>query len=153
MAEDSFYPEITEDQLWPFLIVKRQLQENPDLFDDPDCPYNEDIKGFFVSIPRTGLADEIDDTSVGDLKAEAARLYRELKEFGKTLEAGDTSERNTYFRLSVALLEKILELEERAAGLQNFKHFRDTILQIMEDILTPDQRTKVMDRLEESING
>lgn len=153
---EAFYPEITEDQLWPFLIVKRLLQENPDLFDDPKCPYNEGIRGFFASIPLgddTSVEGEISEVLVEDLEEEASRLYQELKKFGQSLEAGDTSERNTYFRLSVSLLEKILELKERAVGLKNVKHFTDTVLQIMEDILTPDQRTKIMDRLQESIDN
>ena len=150
--DERYYPDITEDQLWPFSIVKRQLEEDPDYLDDPECPYSGDIRRFFGKVP-TEDSGETTKASVDDInfESEVSKLYKQLKEFGDGLETGDTSEKNTYFRLSVSLLKDILDLKERAAGLNHFKEFTDAVLQIMGDILTPDQRTRVMNRLRDII--
>lgn len=142
---DKFYPEIPEGAIWTLGVIKQHLSENPDYLTDPDCPYPEDVLKFFG--PAVGKADEADEAEAADLEEETSRLYTELKAFGKALQSGDTAEKNTYFRLSVSLLEKLLDLKERTVGLKQVTEFTNTVLLIMEDELSPDIRTKIVHRL------
>ncbi len=147
---DKFYPEIPEGAVWALGIVKQHLIENPDYLSDPECPYDEDVLKFFgagMPMVTTELIADSEDEEVHDLEGETSRLYTELKAFGVALQAGDTSEKNTYFRLSVSLLEKLLDLKERTIGVKQVTEFTNTVLTIMEDELTPDIRTKIVHRL------
>lgn len=150
-ATERFFPEISEDELWKFQIIKRQLEADPAYFDDPDCPYGGQLRRFFTGIQQQPNEEsgEVDETTLED---EANRLYRELKEYGNKLDPEDTSEHNTYFRLSVSLLEKIISLKERAAGVKKVNEFTRTVLNIMEDELNPDQRTAITQRLRDLIS-
>lgn len=149
---DKFYPEIPEGAVWALGIVKQHLIENPDYLSAPECPYNSEVLKFFgagMPMVTTELVADGDGEveEVHDLEGETSRLYTELKAFGIALQSGDTSEKNTYFRLSVSLLEKLLDLKERTIGVKQVTEFTNTVLTIMEDELTPDIRTKIVHRL------
>jgi hypothetical protein len=151
---ERFFPQISEEELWKFQVVKRQLEADPAYFEDPSCPYGGEVRRFFTGIrdrqESQQPGEEVDETTLED---EANRLYRELKDYGNKLDPEDTSEHNTYFRLSVSLLEKIISLKERAAGVKKVNEFTRTVLNIMEDELSPDQRTAITQRLRDLIQG
>lgn len=145
---DKFYPEIPEGAVWALGIIKQHLIENPTYLSDPDCPYDEDVLKFFAAKEGEQRGETGgEEIHIDDLEGETSRLYKELKTFGDALTKGDTAEKNTYFRLSVSLLEKLLDLKERAVGLKQVTEFTSTVLTIMEDELTPDIRTKIVHRL------
>ena len=88
------------------------------------------------------MSDEI------DVAVETTRIFDELKTYGDRVQAyGEASELNTYFRVSANLLERLLDCQERAAKLKEYKEFTDVVIETMEDYLTPDQRNAFMDRL------
>lgn len=152
-ATERFFPDISEKELWKFQIIRKQLDADPAYLDDPNCPYGNDIRRLFSAIRAPEAQQRGDDAGLTDLEAEVRRLYQELQEYGEKLEPDDTSGHNTYFNRSVSLLEKMVALQERAAGVKKVNEFTGRVLQIMEDVLTPDQRMAVMTRLRDIING
>ena len=148
---DRYYPAVDEETI---LMIRRLSASDPDYFTDPDCPYSPELiaslggkagEGELPAVPA-GFTLNLDN-----IDGELDRLYNQLRQFGESLERADAAEKNTYFRLSVTLLEKMTELKERAVGVRQTKEFTDTVLRIMEDQLTPDQRTKIMHQLEATL--
>lgn len=87
-----------------------------------------------------------------DVEAEAGRLYHQLCDFGDdAVHEGDPGAVNTYLRLSTALFEKLVELQERARKVKEVDVFHNLVLEIMETELTGDQRTRIISRLREHL--
>lgn len=148
---ERFYPQIASDQLQPLQIVRRLMKSDPGYLDDSECPFDEDTKEFLRSICGIAAATSGEAPAVfDDLNAEVARLYKELTDFGQKVGKDDNAQQNTYFRLSGSLLEKLIELKERAIGIKFYEQFTNTTLQIMEDELPPDRRTSVIARMKEA---
>jgi len=82
-----------------------------------------------------------------NVSEELDRIYNLLQECYEQIELAEPAEKNTFFRLSVNLLEKFLELKERAAKVEQVIDFQNCMLEIMDNIMRPEQRTEVMDRL------
>lgn len=158
------YPQIDPKMLVPLRIIAAELAENPGYLDDESCPYDPDLKDFLSvfgpqnikNTPQTGPKSSFLG-SRGDkwaaMEGEAAALYQELKDFGENLSVDDVAERMSYFRTSTSLLEKIISINERAMGLKQIHEFQQTVLDVIENVLTTDQRTKVMGLLKASIDG
>jgi hypothetical protein len=82
-----------------------------------------------------------------DVEAEVVELFQLVKGYGKAIGFdGEPSEMNVFFRVSAILLEKLVDLQERAANVKMVKEFQDTIIEIMED-MPPDIRAEFMRRL------
>jgi len=150
-----FYPEIDEKNL---KLIQKLQSEDATYLQDDQCPYSEDIKKLFMIADSTSDFDiqDIDieglDTDDGML-AEVMTLYAHLKQFGTEMRNSDTaSEKNTYFKLSATLLEKLIVMRERVINIQKMQVFQDTVLQIMEDELDPTQRTAVMNKLKKAVD-
>lgn len=145
----NFYPAL------PTQLLKQVMdlyENNPEYFSDPECPYDQRIKDLFTCTNPVNDFDSHAHVSkpMGetDLQQEIADLYEGLKTYGETAKTSDNaSDRNTYFRLSVGLLEKIVELKERLIYIQNVNTFIETVLDAMGDILNPDQRNEFTARV------
>jgi len=147
--DDRYFPPIPPAVVAHLATIRMLADEDPGYFEDPNCPYDEELVALFVKEPEPQVDIGPGERWDGDFDAEAERLYTELRSFGQSLDSADTAEKNTYFRLSVSLIEKLVELKERAVGVKKVREFTDTVLQIMEDELSPDQRTAIMKRLRE----
>jgi hypothetical protein len=141
-----YYPAFPEKEVWALKVMKQSLEEDPDYFNHPDCPYGDDLKAVFdvVRVTQTSSVGNVDE-----LEAEVTVLFEELKEFGGDLEKTDVSERMAWFRTRTSLLEKILDIKKEAAGVKQVQEFQNRVLGILEDVMTPDQRTEIMQRLKE----
>jgi hypothetical protein len=160
---DFHFPDITDHAAWAFNLVFTLAKEDAAYINSPDCPYDEGVKKIIrlatqvipVAAPSTEAPksstpiseDEIDATLAEDLHS----VFRELKDYGKTIAQSDQTERMAYFRTATSLLERLVNAREKALGVKQIKDFQDTVLTIMEDTLTIDQRTEVMERLRSSI--
>jgi hypothetical protein len=135
-------------------LALQLLEQDPGLLADPDCPYSADTKAFLEGL---GAKTEVPDGAPADkwakLERETGRLYDELKDSKDNLSIEDHAERMSYFRTATSLLDKLVGLQERAVGLKAIGTFHQTVLDIMEDILDPGQRTEVMQRLEKVVRG
>lgn len=144
------YPDLNEQLSVVFDLIRA---ENGYL-EDPDCPYSAETKAFLTKFVES---DEISSEEPQDkwrkLERETQSLYDELKNSKDNLSIEDHAERMSYFRTATSLLDKLVGLQERAVGLKAIGTFHQTVLDIMEDILDPGQRTEVMQRLETVIKG
>lgn len=148
--EMAIFPDLNHE-LGLFLQL---LKQEPGLLTDPEAPYSADT----IAALR-GLGDKVEEVAEAPadkwakLERETQRLYDELKDSKDNLSIEDHAERMSYFRTATSLLDKLVGLQERAVGLKAIGTFHQTVLDIMEDILDPGQRTEVMQRLEKVIKG
>lgn len=122
--------------------------------DDDEAPYSMETK--LALLKLLAPVDEVVETPRDKwekLERETQRLYDELKDSKDNLSIEDHAERMSYFRTATSLLDKLVGLQERAVGLKAIGQFHQTVLDIMEDVLDPGQRTEVMERLQKVIKG
>lgn len=161
---DLFYPELNLSTLKNIQIVRQLMLEHPHYF--MESPYSGEVENFFNTIfpakdkkPSEKLSDfEIAADTLdlegpnkwSNLAKEAAKLYTGLKLVKHDTES--PNEQLAYFKTATSLLEKLVGLEERAMGLKKVHEFHSVVMGIMEEILTPTQRTDVMEKLQHSID-
>ncbi|AJD82900.1 hypothetical protein PJWF_00006 [Achromobacter phage JWF] len=157
------YPPLDEKVTWALGVIATLASEHEDYFLHPDCPYEgrtlvllqalvlppegggEDGQGAVLP-PVQVTAEDLANIDSG-LEEDLLRVLLELKRHGATLTNVEQSEKMAYFRTITSLLEKLVLLRERAAGVKQVKEFESAVLGVMEDVLDPEQRTKVMDGL------
>lgn len=147
----NHYPPLNEPQL---KLVLTLYEANPDYFNHPDCPYSKEIKDlfqgelavkYFDSHVGGSGSDELDDATT--MKA-LTELYTKLKDYWDDVKDSDkATDKNTFFRVSASLLEKVVLLKEKQSNIMLVDSFINEVLNIMGDICTPDQRNEVIDRL------
>lgn len=77
-------------------------------------------------------------------------IYRQIKDYGDAVKFSDKSaDKNTYFKLSVSLLERMITMKEKMSNIKAVDTFTSGVISIMEDILTTEQRIIVRERLKE----
>ena len=132
-----------------------QLYESfPDYFDSPDCPYPDTIKDLFRgelayldfdshdTKSSNPLTDDEIIKNISDIHSKLQNYWNDVKNSDKG------SDKNTFFRVSVALLEKLVSLRKEMSGIKHANQFIAETMTIMEDVLSADQRNEVMERLE-----
>lgn len=150
-----YYPPINEKNL---VVLIKLAKQHSDYFTSEDCPYGSAVAQLdFNSPPNTPstFGDfELPEEDIGDLSdtsnllAETQRLYRELQFMGKDMNKNTSSaERNTYFKLSATLLDKLIDMQERVVTVAGLARMQELMLQIMADEVTVDNRNNILDRL------
>ena len=147
------YPNIDEKNLFYMLAI---AESNPEFFTNPKCPYSERFKDLFKPKTISAGIESIDPSepmSDQDILKRINALARQLETYGKTaIESGNSSDANTFFRLSASLTERIISMRERVANIISVNEFVEEVLNVMEDILNADQRNEVTDRLKKFDN-
>lgn len=155
-----FYPKITATNLAPLRLIREQMQHFPDYLTSSECPYDYDVKEFLQSLAQGGGEGVVVEESAfigqhGDkwtaLENHATELFTELKSFGAKINTSNTSEKMSYFRTITSLLDKITSINERAMGLRHVSEFITTVIDILDNICTEDQRTEFMEQLRAAI--
>jgi hypothetical protein len=140
----GYFPNITEEMLTPFQALIAQLATDPKVLDQPECPYNSAVKDFLrrlsgVTLPGANTGAMSED----DLEQEIADLLRSAKEqSGKLDSTMDPKDRMTVLRGQGQLIEKLIELKERRLNLKHIGDFKKHVVEILERVLTPAQRTE-----------
>ena len=146
----AIFPDLNEQ----ITVVIDLIKAEPDLLDDEECPYSDSTKAFLRKMVESDeLVSEEPQDKWRKLERETQRLYDDLKESKDNLTTEDHAERMSYFRTATSLLDKLVGLQERAVGLKAIGTFHQTVLDIMEDVLDPGQRTEVMQKLEQIVKG
>lgn len=160
-----FYPKIDPESVRNIKIAAALAKEHPSYFLESDYPASvEELIKQVVGAKTTGKSDGLrgeyqddvfsiqkageKDTKWDTLIRESEDLYNKLKRAGTGLTEGDEM---SYFRTATSLLEKIVSLQERAMGLKQVHEFQQKVLEIMENSLSPTQRTQVMEELKNAI--
>lgn len=153
MSTDRYFPSLSEEAINDIEIVRRLMEDDPHYLDDPECPYSDNIRDFLLSISVKGAGQRGEGSRIpgaDDLVEEILDFRRQLDEIGERARGmTDPAVTNTYFRLRAALLEKTLELRERAARVKEVQEFQRIVIGFLDDECTPDQRTKLMNRLDD----
>lgn len=149
MTQERYYPSVDEKSI---KLLLRLMESDPKLLDHPECPYSDDFKSLFKHTEKARDFDTSDDTVIpdaNDLLTQINMLSRELAEYGQTIKHSDNnaSDRNTYFRLSVTLMEKLVDIKERISKISQYEAFIGTILEFMDREFTPDQRNLLVQGL------
>ncbi|GFD77297.1 hypothetical protein KUL118_01590 [Tenacibaculum sp. KUL118] len=160
MKTPKFYPEFTPNLFTTLNTWKKLIQDDPTYLEDEDCPYEPNEIEFLALLfspnsndGMTVAAQEIEDLdSIPDFETEALQLYRDMKSFKTALNKSDTSEMTSTFRTMVSLMEKILDVQERASGIKQFGVFKTFILDSMERYLTPQQKSEFIDEMKLVLN-
>lgn len=84
-----------------------------------------------------------------DVERELATVYGKLKRFGQTLSSDQVSEKVSFFRITTALLTKLVDQMEKASNINQYAAFRQSVMKILGDVMTPDQRNEFLKRLAE----
>ncbi|MBC2806564.1 hypothetical protein ACCS91_33360 [Rhizobium ruizarguesonis] len=146
----KYFPNISEDQILLIGRVMRSLAENPEYLDDPKCTYSSVIKDFFQK--QVARSAQVEDLFEGDVvvavEKQIQKLINDLEAYGQGLGVDDASEKLQYFKTKNSLLEKLLNNMERAANLKQINEFRQIIIQFMDEVLTKDQITDFMKRID-----
>ncbi len=162
-SKDYLYPDVSPQQLKMIEVMRRLHKEHGDYFFAPECPYPQEVERYF----RSWFDKPIDGSTSNEAGGKNDRLtgsdrydelYLELVDVYTSLKnakpsAGDSSESMSYFRTATSLLEKLLGYQERALGIKAISEFHATVTEIMESVLTEDQRNTVMERMKNAINS
>jgi hypothetical protein len=150
--DDVYFPPIDERNLG---LIARIYEGNPRFFQHPNCPYSQATKDIFQG---TSKFRDFDSHTIGDavpatdtLLSEINALSVQLKDYGQSvMQNADSSpgDRNTYFRLSITLMEKLVDIREKLSKVKDYELFTSAVLDIMDKELDPDQRQVVLGRLE-----
>ena len=81
-----------------------------------------------------------------DVTKEMDELYSSLKNFKGTEELAPT-ERIAVLRIQTNLLEKVIEMRERALGVADYVIFRETVMEFISNKFSPDDINELKDRL------
>ncbi len=149
----TMYPELSPEFLVKLKILADQIGKDAGYLTKRECPYTSDIKEILRRL-RSKDSQVLNDAKDGfDLdKAdvllhETQDTYRDLKDFGKYLNAEDVSERMSYYRTRTSLLEKLYDLSDAAKKADEYVKFKRVVLQLMEELLTDEERTLFLERL------
>tara|TARA_R110002072_G_scaffold23791_2_gene81589 strand:- start:716 stop:1177 length:462 start_codon:yes stop_codon:yes gene_type:complete len=150
MAE-TYFPILDDEALFSLELIRAKMQENPGFLHDEECPY----PGWLIemlgseTVGAEGVEEEGGDDDEVDLVKETTRLFNDLKKAADNFQTDDHSERMSYFRVSTALLEKLVAMKERSLNVRQVSRFYSTVLELMEEVLEPGQITKIRERLKE----
>jgi hypothetical protein len=148
---DTYFPPLSEEALWSFDLILKRITEDPNYLHSDDCPYGEALVNALSPIETEVVAiesGEAEDTEV-DLALETRVIYNELKTAKASFAEGDHSEKMSYFRVSTALLEKLVSMQERALNIRDISRFYSAVLAILEEVAEPGQVSEIRERLKE----
>lgn len=161
-SKDYLYPDISLQTLRFIEIMRRTYLEHPDYFEHSKYP--DDVEKHFRSwfqTPVTGgssprHSSNTEEALTGEdrwdaLYRESVQLYADLRAAKPS--AGDSSESMSYFRTITGLMDKLISAQERALGLKQVHQFHQTVMEVMENVLSEQQRDEVMKRLSDAIKN
>lgn len=145
----SFYPKLDPVTIKSLGLVVKLMAEQPDYLENEECPYGEETSEFLRSLGRKGPAPvkPVTPSTELDLLSEILIAYKELTE-SKPLNV-DAAALQAYHRTRAALLTKLIELKDRSMNQKAMGDFYSKVLEILEEICTPTQRTIFADKLKD----
>lgn len=148
--QPKYFPNLSEDQILLIGRVFRSISENPEYLNDPDCTYSPAVKDFFSKqVAAVGVAPDLfEGDEVVAIDKQIQKLMNDLETYGQSLGPADRSEKLQYFKTKNSLIEKLLTNKERVTNLKQINEFRSVVIQFMDEVLTKDQITIFMQRID-----
>lgn len=153
----NYYPEFDAGWLLPLRLVFESMQGDPLWLERQECPYDTEMTAALRDLwtkfrakaetkaVKSNLANADDKWT--QLSEEMTNLFDELKNFSSDISIDDVKEQMAYFRTATSLLDKITGLAERIHNVKTVSDFRGRVLQVFDEVLTPEQRTIAMEKL------
>ena len=116
---ERFYPNLDEKSI---KLIMDLYETDPSYFDDDKCPYGQTIKDLFKGESKvldfiSHTSTDIDDSKIlsdEDILMEINGLHTKLKEYWDDVkDSAKATDKNTFFRVSVSLLERIVDLRSK----------------------------------------
>lgn len=153
----NYYPEFDQGWLLPLRLVFESMQGDPLWLERNECPYDKSmvdaLRGLWLEfkVKAESKVSKSDLASADDkwtqLAQEMTSLFDDLKDFSSKIVIEDVKEQMAYFRTATALLDKITGLAERIHNVKTVSDFRGRVLQVFDEVLSPEQRTIAMEKL------
>lgn len=150
---DRFYPVLTPDAILAIERIARLYEGDKMYLNYPECPYAQNIKDIFQG---TAMYHDFDSHALDEIPTAdnilvtINKLHKELAEYGEKIKNSSdasASDQNTYFRLSVMLIEKLANLREGVSKISEVEKFYAEVISILDKVLTTEQRSIVLERL------
>lgn len=148
------YPSIEEGKL---SIISKLAAIHADYFSRPECPYKQTTKDIFMKKGSEKASAPVFDETLTDLPDTDQLILRinnlmaSLDAFGRSAE--NSTEQNTFFRLSVTLMNQLVDLKQKTSAMKEHESFVAEVFSIMEQICNADQRAEIQARLERFDKG
>lgn len=146
---DRYYPALDEKTI---KLISKLFQEDPAYFTDPKCPYSKEVidllsgKAEFLDYDSHA---SIENMKAEDIEGQLGSLYAKLQKYWEEVRNSDkAADKNTYFRVATSLMEKLVDLQERMSMVSQANKFTQDVLNIMDEVMTADQRNEITARLE-----
>lgn len=154
----DFYPPLEAGSVTAVRAALSQMRRHPDWLDRKECPYDVPTRLGLAELLRALPASSVDPPSAEDVEEDADRytalerdattMLRDLRTLTRDFAAGDTKERLTSFKVAAGLMEKLIDIGERANNLRDISHFQRAVVRVFDQVLTPPQRTQALRLLE-----
>ena len=143
----TYYPPLTDPAAHVLELWAANLKENEGYIAESTYPVW--IKDLF------GGAEVQEGTAEGPLVVsdELVGLLRDIREAKKGFKADDHAERMSYFRTTTSLLERIVQLQERATNLDKIRQFYGIVLAVIERHVPAGSVGDVQRELKEAMGG
>lgn len=148
----SQYPSITEASLTPFRAVEIQLHSNPGFLDDPACPYPPSTKAMLRRLtgaePAAATGTDLTDPAEAKLDEEIANLFRTVKRDSDTYTGSDMKDKMSFLKTATDLLSRLIDLQSKRFNIRNMARAQRAFVEVLEEFMTPAQRTEIISKLE-----
>lgn len=150
------YPAIADKET--IKVIAGLYALDAEYFTNPACPYDQAIKEIFMGSGKHLDFDSHSNVNViltdEDVITEINDLHQKLKGYWDEVEKSEKSaDKNTFFRVNVSLLERIVDLRERMTNTLKINAFIAEVLSIMDEIMTADQKNEIMARMAQFQTG
>lgn len=134
--------------------IRLLLEKDPAYLDHPECPYNPELKAFMKDLfkPAPAVARAMIRYDDDNIFTEVCDMYDQVRESIANLGAVDAKERSQILKNATDLLTKLVTLREKQSGIRDQARFVKSVIELLEAVLTPAQRTEFLNHMEEYIN-
>lgn len=149
------FPNLTPTSVKALVELAKFLKGSVDPLDHPSCKYPPEAKRAIRAIaklqevsPVQIVNTQADPAEDIDISAESKALYQSLKNTLLTVDKMETNEKVQIFRTATALMEKLLSLQEKAAAVESYVQFKNTVMNALDRYLSPVQVSEFIAELE-----
>lgn len=157
------YYDFPKGALLALQLTERQMARDPEYLDRAECPHDDALKNWLRA--RLGpkkeepAAAEVelepfdanDPASAAEVGAKTMQLYQRLELLVAGSDKLDTTEQIQVIKTQTALLERLDKILDRANGFKEVAEFKRTMFELIDSLMTPDQRTALIEKLKAHI--
>ena len=149
----AFYPKIPDDQLMQFRVVVQNMLKDPEYLKSEECPYSREMVEFLTTLRPPEVQDIFGDAVDGDeavlIDDQLKTIINDLEAMGASMVKADPKDRIDYYKAKTAMYDKLVTMRDKANNIKAMYDFQSTILGFMDEVLTKDQVTALMKRLDD----